>query len=386
MTIPLDDLGYIIRDALDATDSSHATISALQKLVLQLIPSDPEWSAKQLATITQRHGFAYTGRNLDRWLSDTDVGRIAPALQPVLESREAHENERALQTVAQQLGKRLRVFEGCIIVLERVLLSTRSSQFADVTLSLLIKYRPERAALLIPALLQEDPSWITRSPVSLYLHHSRQDLLTPFLGQRAYSGRFSTGKTRFVLPIKGGFVCWTRQQQELFETTLVEVINDDALSQRSITHAIEQLAALPALPATQLIALTNDERPMVRDTVLSLLSKLDAGQGIPTLLEALNDERGRTAIYALWSFCINAPLQQTLAILRQVLLTKVTVAKEVVRLLGELPGEEAYQGLLALVSQALHVMYEWRSYGRCGITWTVRRRGRSLSVMPSHLI
>ncbi len=350
----LDDLGHIIHDALDATDGSHATIYALYQLVLRLIPREPEWSAKQLATIARAHGVTSFGRNVDHWLSDSDVQRIVPPLQPVLESWEAHENERALQTIAQQFGKRLRVFEGLITVLELVLLGTRSSQFADAVLPLLVKYRPERAELLIPGLLQDDPSWITRPAVSLYLYHFRQDLLTPFLGQRVYSGRFSTGKTRFVLPLKQGFVRWTRHQQELFEITLLGVIHDNVLGQRSITQALEQIAALPALSAAPLIAMANDERPIVRDTVMSLLSKLDAGQGIPTLLEALHDERGRKAIYALRAFCINAPLQQVLSILRSVPLTKVTVAKEVVRLLGELPGEESYQELLALDSQQLH--------------------------------
>ncbi len=241
------------------------------------------------------------------------------------------------------MGKRLRVFDGLITVLELALISTRLSRFADVVLPLLVKYRPERAALLIPDLLQDDPSWITRPAVYLYLHHFRQDLLTPFLGLSVYSGRFSTGKSRFVLPVKRGFVRWTRQQQEIFETTLIEVIHDNTLSQQTITQALGQIAALPALPTTPLIALTNDERPFVRDSVLSLLSQLDAGQGIPTLLDALNDERGRKAIYALRTFFMNASLSLVLSILGNVPFTQVTVAKEVVRLLGELPGKESYQ-------------------------------------------
>ncbi len=350
----LVDLGHIIREALDATDISHATIHALYQLVLRLIPREPAWGAKQLATIVQAHGVPAFGRGLDQWLSESDVLRIAPALQPVLESWEAHENERALQTMAQQFGKRLSVFEGLITVLELVLISTRSSKFADAVLPLFVKYRPERAALLIPDLLQDDPSWITRPAVFTYLHHFRDDLLTPFLGQRVYSGRFSTGKTRFVLPLKQGFVHWTRQQQEMFESTLIGVIHDNALSQHGIIQALEQIAALPALSATPLVAMAEDERSIVRDTVLSLLSKLDAGQGIPTLLEALHDERASKAIYALRAFCMNAPRQQVLTILRNVPFTKITVAKEVVRLLGELPGEEAYQELLALDRQQLH--------------------------------
>src|SRR5579872_2550959 len=51
----LADLGHIIRDALDATDISHATVHALYQLILHLIPREPEWSAQQLAPIVQAH-------------------------------------------------------------------------------------------------------------------------------------------------------------------------------------------------------------------------------------------------------------------------------------------------------------------------------------------
>src|SRR5207253_8028803 len=140
---------------------------------------------------------------------------------------------------------------------------TRSPQIADGALSLLISYRRDQAVLLVPTLVQQDPSWITRSPLSTYLHKYRQDLLTPFLGQQAYKGHFSTGKTRFVLPISDGFVRWTRQQQAIFERTLVDVILDTTHNQSSIISAVMRLAALPALPGSDLIALASDERMVV---------------------------------------------------------------------------------------------------------------------------
>ncbi len=101
----LVDLGYIIHDALNAVDISHATMHALYQLVLRLIPNEPEWSAKQFASIAQAYGVISVARRLENWLSESDVQRIAPALQPVLESWEANDNERALQTIAQPLGQ-----------------------------------------------------------------------------------------------------------------------------------------------------------------------------------------------------------------------------------------------------------------------------------------
>ena len=107
----------------------------------------------------------------------------------------------------------------------------------------------------IPALLRDDPSWITQPIVYAYLHRWRQDLLTPLLGQTAYSGRFSTGKTRFVLPLCNGFYRWTPEQQAIFASVLEEVIRDEQRDSPAVFMAINQLAALPALEPTPIVQL-----------------------------------------------------------------------------------------------------------------------------------
>jgi hypothetical protein len=85
---------------------------------------------------------------------------------------------------------------------------------------------------------------------------------------------------------------------------------------------------------------------------LRALGRLDAGQGIPTLLDALNDERARVAIYALRGSLLAMPQREALNLLHNVSMQKVTVAKEVVRLIGDLGSEEAYQELRALETRA----------------------------------
>lgn len=60
---------------------------------------------------------------------------------------------------------------------------------------------------------------------------------------------------------------------------------------------------------------------------------------MPTLIEAMNDDRARIAIYALRRSLLEMPVSRALLLLRAVPLEKVTVAKEVVRLLGELPTQ-----------------------------------------------
>jgi hypothetical protein len=351
----LDSLGEILRDALDAPDLSGATASQGERLVVALLPFHPAWSSRWLADLVRTRGQVSVG-DLEQRLSDADVRRIAPDLLPVLRSWETREREGHIVAVAQSLGRRLRVFDGLVEILERVVMETRASWLAATALSVIAAHRHDRFATLIPEMVRRDPSSITLWPVSTYLHRRRQDLLTPFLGRRAYSGRFSTGKTRFVLPFTQGFHRWTPAQQETFAETLGDVIRDRERDSPAALSAIVQLGALPAVAPTRLIELArrDNPRPAARDAALRELGRLDAGQGVAALLEALDDTRTRMAIYALRRALLEMPADRALGLLRSVSLEKVTVAKEVVRLLGELTSEDAYRELLGLDGRDLH--------------------------------
>ena len=351
----LDDLAQIIRDALNATDLSHPTAQAMEQLVVHTFPFQPERSANQLASIYRTRGRVSVYR-LDKYLSDAHVRSIAPVLTPILQSWQNRESEGLLLTLAIALGKRLSAFDELVDLLTITLAQTQSNYIADSILRLFLEHYRSRVYLLIPGLLRNDKSAITLSTVFSYLHRQRQDLLTPFLGQYAYKGRFSTGRTRFVLPLNDGFYRWTPKQQEIFASTLLEVVR--AKDQNRATYewlvTIKRLAAMPALDFTPLIQLASDERPPVREAALRSLGRLDAGQGIPTLLEALNDERARIAIYALRNTLLSMPQEEALNLLRHAPLAQVTVAKEVIRLIGELSSEAAFRELLSWDTRELH--------------------------------
>jgi len=351
----LNDLGQVIRDALDAADLSSATASAIARLIIALLPFHPNWSATWLATLVQERG-RFTFSTLEERLSDEDVRRVAPALLPVFLSWETREREAFLVTAAESFGRRLSVFDALIEILERVLRQTRTPWIASRVLYSVAKHRHEQLATLIPALIREDSSWVTQDVVYTYLHRHRQDLITPFLGQKAYRGRFSTGKTRFVLPLLNGFQRWTPTQQGIFAETLTQVTRDEKRDSPALGTVIIQLAALPAVPPTRLIELAQVDNPKsaIRDLALRALASLDADQGIPALLEAMEDERARIAIYALRQSLLEMPASRALELLRAVPLAKVTVAKEVVRLLGELPGKAGYADLLVMDGRELH--------------------------------
>ncbi len=350
----LDSLGRIIRAALSAADLSPATASAAEKLVTALIPFHPAWAAEWLGTLAQERGQIHF-TNLGGRLSDRDVERIAPTLTPVLASWETRERETVLVGAARSFGRRLRVFPALTEMLERVLVVTPYAHTASQILAVLAAHRPDRLAALVPALIEKDRSVMTLPTVHGYVHRHRQDLITPFLGQTAFPGRFSTGRTRFVLPLTGGFQRWTQSQQAVFAQTLEEVTRDTARDAPSVFFVITQLAALPAIAPARLIALARPaEKPALRDAALRALARLDGGQGVPTLVEALDDARARIAIYALRTTLLEMPPAAALRLLEEVPRDKVTVAKEVVRLLGELKTPDAYPRLLTIGAEPMH--------------------------------
>ncbi len=345
----LDDLAQIMSEALDAADFSYSTAHALGKLIFLLLPRYPDWGAKQLVLLATKHG-SLRGHTIEKHLSDADMQRLAPILLPVLHEWRDRERQDEIFAVAAALGKRLRVFDGFFAIFQYAINTWRP--YAEIALEYIAHNRYELLHTIVPQLIVKDRSWGTRRRVYTYLHRHRQDLITPFLGQEAFSGWFSTGNTRFVPPLTTGFHRWTPEQQRIFATTLTSVTKDEKRDNRTLFYVIDQLAALPAVPPTRLIELAHEERLAIRDTALRALGRLDdTSQGMPTLLDSLNDDRARIAIYVLRRAILTMPAEKAFIMLNAVPLQRVTVAKEVIRLLGDLVSEEAYQMLLTLYSK-----------------------------------
>ena len=299
-------------------------------------------------TLTRDRGVLLPGVITSR-LPNAAIGHVARALLPVLQEWKRRERENNVLQAAAVFGPRARLWDDLAVVIERVVRDTVQPGIAQAGLRLLARHWPHRFRALVPALLAQDPSWITQAPVQVLLHRRRQDLLTPFLGRRAYKGRFSTGRTYLVLPFSTGFQRWTPAQQRLFAASLSGLIDDEARDSPALLHAVRQLAALPHIAPDKLVRLAASDasRPAARDSALRGLGQRDTDDGIPVLLAALDDARARIAAYALRRGLMDMPAARALAVLDGVRLHKVTVAKEVVRLVGDLPGKDAGTWLLA---------------------------------------
>ena len=349
-------LTRIVRDALDAADLSYVSITAIGKLIFSILPFHVKWTVEQLATVTRERGFpTWT----DRLLTPEEVRRIAPPLTPIIEKWLDREHEGQLIALATIVGKRLPVWPKLVAVLEKLVCGAVLQYIAAAAMSLLIKHHRKDRERIITAALTRDESWVLHSPVMDFLHLRRQELLTPFLGQRAYAGRFSTGRVRHVLPFESGFYRWTDAQQELFCATLTELTQPpkrkkDAQVTSDVLRGVRILPELPAIGPEWLIVLSTDKRPAVLETAVRALGRLDARQGISELLIALGDARARYAVYALRTALSDLPPSRILEVMQGVPLGKVTVAKEAIRLAGEFGGAAALVWFEELDRRKLH--------------------------------
>ena len=340
-------LSQIVEDALNAADLSSATATAIERLVLRILPFHSAWAAQQLALLIKNRGQLGYHR-LDHYLSNAQVRQIAPDLLPILQAWETRERATHLVKIAVCLGKRLPALGGLVEILERVIQTLPDQYVVLAGLTVLANHHRDRLHILIPQLIRQDKSWITQPIVQNYLHRYRQDLLTPFLQRQPYPGRFSTGNTYTVLSAMDGFHRWTPTQQQHFADSLTAVSRDSWQNINAIFYVMQQLGRLQTIAPTRLTQLANPQNTnlAVRDKALRILATRDNGDGIPVLLEALEDDRARIAIYALRTAILQMPADQAIVLLQAVPTDKVTVAKEVARLLGEFPAEAAYQALL----------------------------------------
>ncbi len=349
----LEQLGGAIAEALDAADLSHATSVAIERLVVRLFQVDREWGARWLARLAETRG-AVASRGLQHALTEADVVALAAALTPIVVSWVEHERSASLIALAESLQNRLSSVPALVDALERIASGTPLADVAASALGLLRAHAHRRFMALVAVLVAADPSIAILPLVAKYVSLRRQDLLYPLLGAAPMVGRFATGKTRWAIDFEVGHVRWTPRQHELHAATQAAILAPEGCPVPDARKALHALARLVFASPAPVLALASDPRSAVRDLAVIALSWLDQGQGTPMLLEALGDARARTAIHALRKVFQETNEARVLAWLRAAPRGKVTVGKEVARLLGTLGGEEAFADLMAMDQPGLH--------------------------------
>lgn len=346
-------LAEIIRHGLDDVGLSSGSYQQIVNLLLKLMPVHPEWAADQFLTLLRERGQQLPNQIAQTLPPATEM-HVTQALLPQIEQWLARDDEKAALSLVKMFYVRSDAFALALPSLEQLLRRTRARAHAETALSLISERTRAGLADLVPELLAADASWITFTDISNWLLRRRQDLLSPYLDLKPVSGLWGTGRKPFLLPLSHPFVGGTAAQQERLANAALTRIADTTQDTYAITQATKLLPLLPAIDPSSVMALADDPRPIVRTTALFALAHLDTAAGVPTLIAALQDSRARIAIHALRSSLKHMPAAEALALLRAVPFERVTVAKEVVRLVSEIDAPEAWEQIVVYGRQPLH--------------------------------
>ena len=339
----------LIDAALRARDCSSMTMSAALQWLMGVIVAHPDFVAKTLPRLVERLGGI--GRiGAAHWesrMSDREMQRVAPPLVPMLKTWAQRNQGSVAVRLILAFGRRARAV-GCFTDLLFALARDARAIEARAGLEAMAHIGPgKRLDEWIPPLLEREPGWITVSTVAQHLNKHRQDLLTPFLTARQFGGRFSSAQAAFLPIFESGFERWTAAQQQRYGDSLLAILNSSKRNAWELYGVVQRYAAMPSLPLDPVIGLARLDAPdaALRDKALEALGRTDGGRGVPTLVSALDDARARVAIYALRQSVVAMPAAEALRLIGQVPRNKVTVAKEIVRLVGDLHSQAAYDFL-----------------------------------------
>jgi hypothetical protein len=341
----LSGFAALIDAALRARDCSHQTMLAATQWLMAIITTQPAFVVESLPRLVERMG-SMGNLRYGHWesrMSDGELLKIAPHLMGLLETWIRRDRAQVALQLIFGFGCRAKAVDLFVEMFANLARDKRGNVARSGLEALVRLGLRKRVAELVPSLVQQDPSWIQVAAVSGHLHLHRQDLLTPFLTARVYKGRFPSGKAAFLPGYDSGFFRWTAAQQQCYAGELLKVLTSTQRNAWELYGSVQRYAAMPSIDLAPLVHLARLDAPDqgLRDKTLEALGRADAGRGVAELMQALDDGRARVAIYALRRSLMNLRPAQVLDLLGRVPRGKITVAKEIIRLAGDLRTEGA---------------------------------------------
>ncbi len=373
----VEPLTAMVRFTLEARDTSYGTRAAMQALAFKLLklhaaaPEHPLFGFA-LETIGALAGesFVIYMPPLHDGLPKGAEHRICEVLLPWLKAsgaREFHDNAIRL---ARALDRRAWHVEPLQALLEAAL---RSKQYAVARAAApLWLANPETRDTRVRALLDLDASAITLEPVFRHLHRRRQAWLDPYLEGHVLKGRFCSDKTVYVLPAHDAFFRWLPRQQHKLAALHRQMIGEANRNIAERVRSVQILARMPVHEVEHLKPYLADENTRILEAALGALVWLDVpGPSLETLLQYLEGDRARVAMYAMPRLARLIPRETLLDTLEGLLARrmKVTVHKEALRLLGAHRSARAFTMLVRfwdggdlhrdVAIAALHAARQW---------------------------
>jgi hypothetical protein len=336
-------LRELVTFVVEARDSSSTTRSALQQLAFRLMrghATEPDGPMFQFALDTLKRLAGQSGNlalpPLERDLPRGAEVRIVATLMPMIRAAAERDSHALAITLAQALGRRAWNVDMLQALLEPATQASPEST-AQAAISLWLA-PPRTREVRVRKLLDRDETTVTIWRVFQHLHVRRQDWLDPFLEGRRLHGRFSTGKAGWVPPARDGFHRWLPRQQEKLAALLLHIASDEKRSAWERMSVLNTLPRMTVVTVGTLAPFLASKDVTTVEAALGALAWLDRPEtALPSLLENLDGDRARVAMYAVprvASQVSGEMLSATLAELFGREKLKVTVQKEAVRLLG----------------------------------------------------
>lgn len=353
----VDVLTDLVRDTLEARDTSYRTRSALTDLAARLLthhvvggaPELTGWALTTFERVAGRSGVVRLAGLAD----DLRRGRereILEALLPWIRAQVARGEHWLAFALAGTLDRRAWALEPLQEILR---LATRadSDAVAGTAIGLWLA-DPRRRAERVAELVGWDESTPTLPVVLHALAYRRTDLLDGYLAGRTLRGRFATRGVRWIpyLPFDGMARLLPRQQRA-YAARLVELADDVRQHVDTRVHAIRRLARVPGFGRPAVLRyLTATEVPLMEAALSGLTHTDDPGAALPILLAHMGDDRARVAAYSMSRAARYVPPSVLEPALRQVLFgpAKVTSRKEAARIVVR----EALPGAVELLAHA----------------------------------
>ncbi|MCB9689464.1 MAG: hypothetical protein H6735_30785 [Alphaproteobacteria bacterium] len=350
----LELLESALQHAYEAADQSAATALYAERLVCLLFRLAPEWGVQGLSRALRLRG-SLSSLGLLAGMTEDEVRLLVPVLDELAERWCTRERWFAFTWLVAAIGRHLPLFPGVTRLLGEVAREVPFAGYAAAALDLLQRHHPDAFAPVADELFAKDRSAVVFASITRWIGRHRQDLLDDVLTGEPVTGRWATGKSTWVVWFDGVFPWWSDRQREALATALDALLADEGLDLPTAFRAVNVLVSLPLIdPARALRVAREGTPPAVREVAVRGLAHVDGPEAVAELLDALGDDRARYAIYALRRRFASMDDREVLAALLTAPRSKVTVAKEIARLLGELAIPEAHEALLSLAREPLH--------------------------------
>lgn len=344
-------LKEIYTHAFDAADLSYGSQSSLWDLGVKLLSRFPqEFSPLMVRLVGKRAVENRAWKTFDRSVPQVSLSILEQELMPMLTQWRDKKEMDALLRFGEYFHDVLDRVPRILDLLEEAAFESLSGWQVWLTMQRIKRHEPGRVPRMVQRMLDDDLSKISIGSIENWLTMCSPELLDKYLIEFGYKGAYSNG-TMQIIQFQHGKATWTPKQQELYTQTLAGAIRSKVNSDTEVQPYVKLLAELEyseaACEGLKEFANLKEERTVVRDTAIRALGRLDEGKGVAALLEALGDSRARIAIYALRGVMLKEISPgRALGLLKKVETNKVTVQKEVVRLIGDLGAEASYDYLV----------------------------------------